>query len=52
MALTVIFGLISSTGLTLIIIPLIYHMTDNLKSRLLGTQPGTEPATHAALPES
>ena len=35
MALTVIFGLLSSTVLTLIIIPLIYYLVDGLRDRFL-----------------
>ena len=36
MALAVISGLISSTALTLIVIPSIYALADNAKQRLLG----------------
>jgi len=43
MALTVIFGLLSSTVLTLIIIPLIYHLVDGLRDRVLKTVSVDEP---------
>jgi len=49
MALTVIFGLLSSTVLTLIVIPLVYHLVDDLRDRVLGE--GTvEDATAASPP--
>jgi hydrophobic/amphiphilic exporter-1 (mainly G- bacteria), HAE1 family len=44
MALTVIFGLTSSTLLTLIVIPLCYHLLDSLHDRVLGPQPHPQPA--------
>jgi HAE1 family hydrophobic/amphiphilic exporter-1 len=37
MAIAVISGLISSTALTLIVIPSFYALSDSLKSKLLGT---------------
>jgi hypothetical protein len=48
MALTVIFGLTSSTLLTLIVIPLIYHSVDSLRERLLGPQPADQPLPQPA----
>jgi hydrophobic/amphiphilic exporter-1 (mainly G- bacteria), HAE1 family len=48
MALTVIFGLISSTLLTLVIIPLVYYLVDGLRERVLGPEPVTEPETDMA----
>ncbi len=51
MAIAVISGLISSTALTLIVIPSIYVLADRLKTKLLGVaQPGDSRAT-APLPE-
>jgi len=59
MAIAVISGLISSTALTLIVIPSIYVLADSLKMRLLGvpeTRPSTdtvplsEPGTDAVTP--
>jgi hydrophobic/amphiphilic exporter-1 (mainly G- bacteria), HAE1 family len=43
MALTVIFGLASSTVLTLVIIPLVYYLLDGLRERVLGPEPELEP---------
>jgi HAE1 family hydrophobic/amphiphilic exporter-1 len=47
MSLTVIFGLMSSTILTLLIIPLVYSLVDGLRERLLGaaTASPTVPTT-------
>jgi HAE1 family hydrophobic/amphiphilic exporter-1 len=42
MALTVIFGLATSTLLTLVIIPLIYHLVETLRDRILGPASATE----------
>ena len=49
MAIAVISGLLSSTALTLVVIPSVYAMADKLKSRLLGTETvTTETGTPAA----
>jgi len=51
MAIAVISGLISSTALTLIVIPSIYVLADRMKARLLGvTEPGPSRGT-VPLPE-
>jgi HAE1 family hydrophobic/amphiphilic exporter-1 len=54
MAVAVISGLISSTALTLVVIPSIYVLVDRLKRRLLGTEPardeGPEPAGPSPAP--
>lgn len=47
MALTVICGLVVSTGLTLVIIPLVYHVVDGLRDRVLGGAPAP-----AAVPQT
>lgn len=54
LALTVIFGLSSSTLLTLVVIPLVYHWVDRLRKRLLGPQPapGQVPAALPSATES
>ena len=44
MALAVIGGLVTSTGLTLLIIPVIYLLVDSLQARLLGGQTATTEA--------
>jgi HAE1 family hydrophobic/amphiphilic exporter-1 len=41
MALTVIFGLTSSTLLTLVVIPLVYTLVDQLKSSIVQTEPAS-----------
>jgi HAE1 family hydrophobic/amphiphilic exporter-1 len=43
MALAVIGGLVTSTGLTLVVIPVIYHLVDSLQERLLGRKRVEEP---------
>jgi HAE1 family hydrophobic/amphiphilic exporter-1 len=47
MALTVICGLVVSTGLTLVVIPLVYHVVDGLRDRVLGGVPAP-----AAVPQT
>lgn len=47
MALTVICGLTVSTGLTLVVIPLVYHVVDGLRDRVLGGVPAP-----AAVPQT
>ena len=42
MALTVIFGLVTSTLLTLVVIPVIYYLLDGLRERLLPAEPAGE----------
>jgi HAE1 family hydrophobic/amphiphilic exporter-1 len=50
MAIAVISGLISSTALTLVVIPSVYAMVDSLKQRLLGRREEESVADAAALP--
>ncbi|NWF86159.1 MAG: efflux RND transporter permease subunit, partial [Bryobacteraceae bacterium] len=52
MALTVIFGLTSSTLLTLVIIPLIYNLADEFRDRALRARPAAAPAAPPATPET
>jgi HAE1 family hydrophobic/amphiphilic exporter-1 len=48
MALTVVFGLLSSTVLTLVVIPTLYYLTERLRERL--RRPNPELATPAPIP--
>lgn len=42
MALTVIFGLAASTVLTLVIIPVVYHLVDGWRDRIIGPTPSVD----------
>ncbi|MGM0576133.1 MAG: efflux RND transporter permease subunit [Myxococcota bacterium] len=48
MAVAVIGGLITSTLLTLVVVPVVYDLLDALKEKVLGRQESAEPATEAA----
>jgi HAE1 family hydrophobic/amphiphilic exporter-1 len=49
MAIAVISGLITSTVLTLVVIPVLYDLVDRAKERLLGRAAEVEPVAEAAL---